>query len=131
MNLVLAGIFLGLGYVLTGELAISIGLHITWNFFQGPVFGFPVSGGASAASFIGIQQLGPDWVTGGAFGPEAGAIGLAAMLLGSLLIVLWVKRIHGAAGLRDQLAVYPLPSTPQFAETTDSPAETITSADLS
>lgn len=107
LNLVLAGIFLGLGYVLTGELALSIGLHITWNFFQGPVFGFPVSGSDSAASLFGIQQLGPDWATGGAFGPEAGVIGLAAMLLGSLLILLWVRTNHGSIRLREALSIYP------------------------
>lgn len=107
LNLVAAGLFLGLGYVLTGQLAISIGLHITWNFFQGPVFGFPVSGGAPAASLIGITQLGPEWATGGAFGPEAGAIGIAAILLGSLLIAIWVKATRGTTTLQTDLAVYP------------------------
>lgn len=107
LNLIAAGVFLGLGYVLTGELAISIGLHITWNFFQGTVFGFPVSGGTSAASLIGITQLGPEWATGGAFGPEAGALGLAALLLGSLLIGLWVRASRGTAALKTDLAVYP------------------------
>lgn len=111
LNLVIAGLFLGLGYVLSGELGISIGLHITWNFFQGVVFGFPVSGGAPEASFVGIQQLGPDWMTGGAFGPEAGAIGLIAILLGCGLIYLWVKQTRGAVSLKEQLAVYlPVPS---------------------
>lgn len=106
LNLVLAGLFLGLGYVLTGELGISIGLHITWNFFQGVVFGFPVSGGTPAASFIGIQQFGPNWATGGAFGPEAGIISLVAMLLGSGLILLWVRRTRGGPAFQHRLAVY-------------------------
>lgn len=106
LNLVVAGLFLGLGYVLTGELAVPIGLHMTWNFFQGNVFGFPVSGTSTAASLIAIQQRGPDLWTGGAFGPEAGLIGLAAILLGSLLIILWVRWRYGQARLHDSLAIY-------------------------
>jgi hypothetical protein len=106
INLMIAGLFLGLGYLLTRELAIPIGLHITWNFFQGNVFGFPVSGGASAVSLIGIEQGGPNLWTGGAFGPEAGLIGLAAIALGSLLIVLWIRWQHGDASLKHEIAEY-------------------------
>ncbi len=106
INLIIAGLFLGLGYVLTRELAIPIGLHITWNFFQGNVFGFPVSGGGSAVSFIGIEQGGPKLWTGGAFGPEAGLIGLAAIAVGSLLIVLWTRGQRGALSLRGEIAEY-------------------------
>jgi uncharacterized protein len=106
LNLVVAGLFLGLGFIFTGELAIPIGLHITWNFFQGIVFGFPVSGGGTGASFIAIQQGGPQVWTGGAFGPEAGLIGLVAIAIGSLLIVLWVRWRYGKVKLKESLAVY-------------------------
>jgi hypothetical protein len=108
--IMLIALLLGLGYVLTGELAMPIGIHITWNFFQGNVFGFPVSGMASAASFIGIQQGGPDAWTGGAFGPEAGIIGLLAMALGCLLIILWVRWRYGRVDLQEGLASYHPPA---------------------
>jgi membrane protease YdiL (CAAX protease family) len=107
-SLMLAGIFLGLGYTLTGELAIPIGVHISWNFFQGNVFGFPVSGLDQQATFIAIEQRGPPLWTGGAFGPEAGLISIAALLVGSRLIGLWVRRRHGHVALQTSLAVYPL-----------------------
>jgi len=98
-NIFLAGIFLGFGYILTGELAIPIGLHITWNFFQGNVFGFPVSGNTIGPSFIQIEQSGNALITGGAFGPEAGLIGIAAIVLGMFLIALWVRQRYGSAAL--------------------------------
>jgi membrane protease YdiL (CAAX protease family) len=102
-NLFLAGAFLALGYILTGELAIPIGLHITWNFFQGNVFGFPVSGIDAGATFITIEQGGPPSITGGAFGPEAGLIGIAAMTLGSILTILWVRVRYGKVGILERL----------------------------
>lgn len=109
LNLVLAGLFLGLGFVLTGELAIPIGLHITWNFFQGNVFGFPVSGSRSGTSLITIQQGGPNLFTGGAFGPEAGLVGIFAILVGSILTVLYVRKTRGEVRMRTELAEYQKP----------------------
>jgi len=66
----------------TGRLSAAIGLHIAWNFFEGVVFGFPVSGDKERASFVAIEQGGVDLVTGGAFGPEAGIVGVAASIAG-------------------------------------------------
>ena len=80
-NIVLAGIVLALPYLLTGRLGLSVGLHFSWNFVQGSVFGFPVSGTQLDASIIHISQKGPEWLTGGSFGPEAGSIGLLGMAL--------------------------------------------------
>ncbi len=112
LDLVMAGLFLAFGFILTGDLAIPIGIHITWNFFEGPVFGFPVSGGLNGAYFFKIQQSGPVVMTGGAFGPEAGLIGLAAITLGLALIWLWVRWTRHGAGLQGDIAVYNPPSSP-------------------
>jgi len=110
VNLFLAGLFLGLPFLLTDELAMPIGIHITWNFFQGNVFGFPVSGTSDLeTTFIAVHQGGPDLWTGGAFGPEAGLLGLAAIAVGSLLTVWWVKRTRGAVGFALAVAEYQAP----------------------
>jgi membrane protease YdiL (CAAX protease family) len=101
-----AGLLLGLGYVFTGSLGISVGLHFSWNFFQGNVFGFPVSGRDFGVSFLKVSQGGPGLWTGGAFGPEAGLLGFLACLLGGLLVLLWVRRVYGPVRLRGDIAVY-------------------------
>lgn len=107
-NITLAGLLLGAGYILTGQLAIPIGLHITWNFFQGNVFGFPVSGlGPIGATFLSTEQRGPDLWTGGAFGPEAGLMDPIAVLVGISLTVLWVRLRHGRVGIQTILAEPP------------------------
>lgn len=94
-NIFVAGIMLAIGYILTGELAIPIGVHIAWNFFQGSVFGFPVSGFRHPASLIAVQLIGNPLVTGGDFGPEAGLVGLGACILGIILITIWVRVRYG------------------------------------
>ena len=105
VNIAFAGLLLGTGYILTGRLGIPIGLHITWNFFQGNVFGFPVSGMDDlGATFISIEQGGPSLFTGGVFGPEAGLLDIAATIVGSLLIWLWVRVRSGKAKLQASIA---------------------------
>jgi uncharacterized protein len=113
-NIVLAGLMLGFGYVLSGELAIPIGLHITWNLFQGAVYGFPVSGfGPFGATFLTTKQGGPDLWTGGSFGPEGGLLGPAAMFLGILLIALWTRLRTGKISLHAPIAEGPYQERPQ------------------
>ena len=108
LNITVAGIFLGLAYVLTGSLAIPLGIHLTWNFFQGNVFGFPVSGTNNfSTSVFAIEQGGPLAWTGGPFGPEAGIIGLLAMLAGTLLIAWWVRWRYGKVAVHTSIAEPP------------------------
>jgi len=90
MGLFASGLFLAFGYLRTRQLWLPIGLHIGWNFFEGSVFGFPVSG---IGYFRLIEQtdLGPQLATGGEFGPEAGLIILPALLLGAVLIYIFSR----------------------------------------
>jgi uncharacterized protein len=107
-NIGLAGLMLGAGYVLSGRLAIPIGLHITWNFFQASVYGFPVSGlDSGRASFVSVEQGGPEAWTGGTFGPEAGLLTVFATLIGVALIWLWLRLRGGKPGLHLPLAARP------------------------
>jgi membrane protease YdiL (CAAX protease family) len=101
--LVVAGVLLATGLVLTGEIAIPIGLHITWNFFQGVVWGFPVSGVDTGVSVVAIEQTGPTLATGGAFGPEGGLFGIAAALLGIGATAAWVYRCEGELTIAPEL----------------------------
>ena len=90
-----AGLFLGYAYIRTGRLWLSIGLHLGWNFFEGVMFGFPVSG-LDIYHLTHINVAGPELWTGGAFGPEAGLLILPSLALGAGLIYLYTaqKRLH-------------------------------------
>ena len=68
-----AGIMLGAFYALTGRIWMSIGVHAAWNFTQGYRFGAAVSGGDFGPAMASSEARSgfPEWLTGGAFGPEA------------------------------------------------------------
>lgn len=77
-----AGVLLGAAYKWAGTLWLPIGIHWTWNFTQGNIFGFAVSGTEAGESLIQATVEGPAWLTGGAFGPEASVI---AAVIGTAL----------------------------------------------
>ena len=85
LGLLAAGSFLAYAYIRTKSLWLPIGLHLGWNFFESTVFGYPVSG-MTNFSLIQQQINGPEWITGGAFGPEAGLLLFPTLLIGAYLI---------------------------------------------
>jgi hypothetical protein len=105
LGITLAGVLLAAGYVLTGELAIPVGIHVTWNLFQGAVFGFSVSGIRVAATVVETTETGPDIVTGGPFGPEAGLLGVSAILVGTAATAAYVGWRYGDVRVSEAVTV--------------------------
>ena len=114
LNIGLVGVFFGLCLLWTRSLAIPIGVHFSWNFLQGPVFGFPVSGENVGQSLLDLAQGGPAVMTGGTFGPEGGLIATASTLLGIGAVALWVRIRQGAVRVDTEVSCAPevAPSTP-------------------
>ena len=69
-----AGLLLGAAYKYSGTLWLPIGIHWAWNFVQGNIFGFEVSGGDAGTALLQATVNGPDILTGGKFGAEASVI---------------------------------------------------------
>jgi membrane protease YdiL (CAAX protease family) len=95
VNTALAAVLFSLAYMKTRSLWLPFGLHFSWNFAQTTVFGFPTSG----IPFSGFRlfrsvQNGPEWVTGGSYGPEAGILATIALVAAAWYIL---KARHLAA----------------------------------
>ncbi|MGQ0649723.1 MAG: lysostaphin resistance A-like protein [Gemmatimonadaceae bacterium] len=87
----LAGIFLGSILVATGSLYAAWSAHVAWNFVMAGVLHTTVSGIGMGAPNYRTVDAGPDWATGGSWGPEAGLLTGAGLLLG-IYIMLRRKR---------------------------------------
>ena len=87
----LAGVMLGAIVVASESLYAATAAHIAWNWTMGGVLHVPVSGLGVATPDYRLVDAGPDWATGGAWGPEAG-VGAAA----GMACVLWYLHVRRA-----------------------------------
>lgn len=80
-NVILAGVWLSFAYLKTRSLWLPFGLHLSWNFSQSAIYAFPTSGFAFAERRLFLsEQTGPEWLTGGDFGPEGGVLATIALI---------------------------------------------------
>jgi len=90
-----AGVLLALAYALTHNLWLAIGIHMSWNFTEGSLFGAAVSGGAPTHSLVRASLSGPQLLTGGAFGPEASVVSVVVSLAASAVLGALILRRGG------------------------------------
>jgi membrane protease YdiL (CAAX protease family) len=92
IDIALAAVLLGVAYLRTRSLALPIGLHLGWNWSQGYLLGFGVSGMDLNGWLHPVFQGLPTWVTGGEFGPEASVFGVLADLVMLAIVWHWGRR---------------------------------------
>jgi uncharacterized protein len=94
VNIFLAGLLLGINYIFTGNLWFGIALHFAWNFLQGPVLGYEVSGlkiPSLLSQSIGNNPL----LTGGAFGFEGSLVNTVLCSIAiALLALIYYKQFR-------------------------------------
>lgn len=90
-SVVLAGVYLAVIVLVTRSLFAAWIAHFAWNWTMAAVLHVPVSGLPLARPDYQLVDSGPDWITGGGWGPEGGAAGAAGML-GGLGYLFWRNR---------------------------------------
>lgn len=81
LNLILAGMLLGVTYLYTRNLWFPISLHLFWNWLQGPVLGYEVSGNKFGESLLKLHLSDNTLLNGGAFGFEGSLICTVLMVI--------------------------------------------------
>lgn len=92
VNLALDAIIICLPFILTGRLGMSIGMHFSWNFIQGIIMGFAVSGNTHKVTLLVIETK-DNLLTGGAFGIEASILCTLSSFLAYFMILAWKRRV--------------------------------------
>ncbi len=87
----LAGIFLGAIVVVTGSVYAAWAAHFAWNFVLGGIMHSPVSGISVPVADYQLVDGGPDWATGGGWGPEGG-LGAALGMIAAMTILFLISR---------------------------------------
>ncbi len=87
ISTVIGGIMYAYAFVKTRNIWLPVGLHFSWNFVQGVIYGFNVSG-YSFNSILAVDIEGNPLWTGGDYGPEGGFIGIIARCF--VIIMLWL-----------------------------------------
>lgn len=82
-NTLIAGVWFATAYFRTRDLWFPFGIHLAWNWLQGPVFGITVSGitGLSPDPLLRADDVGPAWLTGANYGIEGGVACTVALIL--------------------------------------------------
>lgn len=92
INLVLAGMLLGVVFLYTRNLWFSISLHLFWNWIQGPILGFEVSGTTLGTSILALGLPQQNIINGGSFGFEGSIVCTVLMIIFIGAIILWFER---------------------------------------
>ena len=90
VNLFLIGVLFSLMFLRRGNIWMPIGYHITWNFFQGSIFGMPVSG-VSLDGLLTSRVVEGNVLNGGGFGPEGGLIVTALIIVSIAILLVFTK----------------------------------------
>src|SRR5262245_49573075 len=107
INTAAAGAFFATSYLLTRSLWLPWGIHAGWNAALSVIYGLNVSG-VDAPGIVSGSMSGPGWLTGGAYGVEAGISGTVALAIGFAGLFPLVRRLLPPTAIAPHVQTYVL-----------------------
>ena len=92
INIFFIGLLFAYMFDRTRSLLMPIGFHFTWNFFQGSIFGFPVSGLDPHGLYMIDVTTNVPLLTGGTFGLEASILTTIIIGINFMIVKMYTKQ---------------------------------------
>lgn len=87
-----AGFLMGAAFIYSRNLWMPIALHFAWNFTQSGIYGAITSGNEKTKSLLEVKIQGPEFITGGAFGPEGSIQAIVFCAVGTIIILILSRK---------------------------------------
>jgi uncharacterized protein len=91
-DITISGVFMGLWYAYRRNIWFPVGVHLMWNYFQGAIYGFEVSGLKLSGQLFHITRKSADILSGGSFGIEGSIITLIITIIGCVLLDNYLRK---------------------------------------
>jgi len=85
--IITAGFLFGAAFIYSRNLWMPIAIHFAWNFTQSGIYGAITSGNEKTNNLVEAQIQGPEFITGGAFGPEGSIQATIICLIATVILL--------------------------------------------
>lgn len=90
--IITAGSLFGAAFIYSRSLWLPIAIHFAWNFTQSGIFGAITSGNEKTNSLLESKIQGPEYITGGEFGPEGSIQAIIFCVIGTILFLILIHK---------------------------------------
>lgn len=90
--IITAGFLFGAAFIYSRSLWLPIAIHFAWNFTQSGIFGGITSGNEKTNNLLESKIQGPEYITGGEFGPEGSIQAIIFCVIGTILFLILIHK---------------------------------------
>lgn len=79
-------VLFSIAYLRTHALWLGWGIHFAWNASMAIFFGLPIASNSAYNDLVFTSVTGPDWLTGGPYGPQGATLTLFVLIAGIIVL---------------------------------------------